>query len=91
MTCVDRFPSKKKKETNYRVWVKVRIGVGIAGKSWTELVPCGRRETRGVARGLPGWDWTPDKSDGSPSVPPQSFYLGILGVSKLKVYYVLTQ
>lgn len=39
-------------KTNYRLWVKVRIGAGIAGKSWTELVPCGRCETRGVARGL---------------------------------------
>ncbi len=39
------------KKPNYRVWVKVRIGVGIAGKSWSELVPCGRRKTRGVAEG----------------------------------------
>lgn len=80
MTCVDHFPSKK---TNYRVWVwvKVRIGAGIAGKSWTELVPCGRGETRGVARGLPGWDWTYSRSDHSPSVPPQTLFLTVLKVS----------
>lgn len=66
MTCVDYFLSKK---TNYRVWLKVRVRVGTAGKHWTECVPCGRRETRGVATGLQGWGWIPSKSDCTPSVP----------------------
>lgn len=42
------FSSKK---ANHRVWVKVRIGVGIAGKSWPEdLGPCRGHETRGCSR-----------------------------------------
>lgn len=65
------------KNTNYRVGVKVSIGVGIAGKSWTELVPCGRRETRGVVRGLPGWDWTPAKSDCSSQNHPKVFSISL--------------
>lgn len=65
MTCVDCFPSRK---TNYRVWVKVRIGFGIAGKSKIELF-----HVDNVKAGL-ATQWTRSKSKCCLSATPKYIF-----------------